>query len=765
MVANITKSKSNVVLSTTDYKVVGTRPIRHDGTDKVTGRAIYGADFKLPGTLVCKILRSPHAHARIKSINTSKAEALPGVRAVVTAKDLPQPEDKIEQMGETAVNARFLSDNVLASTKVLYKGHAVAGVAANDQHIAEEALKLIDVEYEVLPLVLNVLDAMRDDAPLVHENLTTKELGNDTGRHSNIASRIHIEKGDVKAGFAEAEVIVEREFDTATVHQGYIEPHAATVLWNADGHITVWTCTQGSFVVRDQMATVMDLPVSDITVVPTEIGGGFGAKFPLYGEPVCALLSRMTGRPVKYVMTRVEVLENTGPTPGSHSRVKIGVTKDGRITAVEGWFAFEAGAYPGSAIGAGVPCAFAPYDIPNGVVDGFDVVVNKPKSSAYRAPGAPQTEYAVECVIDEVCEKIGMDPMEFRLKNAAKQGVRRIDGPVFGVIGAVETLEAMKAHDHYQSPLGGPNRGRGVAMGFWFNGGGPSCCTISVNPDGTVTLVEGSVDIGGTRAAIAMQAAEVLGIGAHDVSPKVVDTDSVGYTGGTGGSRTAYATGLAAYEAAQDVVRQMKERAGIIWETAAEDVDFANGVFSSKSNLELRMSFKELSAQISSTGGPITGRANVNPSGQGNTFAVHIADVEVDPETGKVEIIRYTAAQDAGKAVHPSYVEGQMQGGVAQGVGYALNEEYFYDAKGRLMNVSLLDYRMPTALDLPMIDTVIVEVANPGHPYGVRGVGEVPIIPPLAAIANAIYQAIGVRMYRLPMNPGRIVEALQANHR
>ena len=590
-------TKSNVVLSNTEYKVVGTRPIRHDGTDKVTGLAKYGADLNPPGALVCKLLRSPHAHARIKSIDTSKAEALAGVRAVVTAKDLPLAEDKIEEIGETAINVRFLSDNILASTKALYYGHAVAAVAAIDQHIAEDALKLIDVEYEVLKPVLNVLDATGEDAPLLHEDIVTEEFGGGNGKPSNLASRLRFEKGDVDAGFAAADVIIEREFDTATVHQGYIEPHAAVVHWNADGHINVWTCTQGAFPVRDQMASVLDLPVSDITVVPSEIGGGFGGKFPLYGEPSAALMSRMTGRPVKYVMSRAEVLEATGPTPASHSRVKIGSTRDGKITAVDAWFAFEAGAYPGSPIGAGAQCAFASYDIPNGVLVGDDVLVNKPKSSAYRAPGATQTGFAVECVLDEICEEIGMDPIEFRLKNSAKQGTRRLDGPVSPRIGAIETLEAAQAHDHNRTPVGGPNRGRGVAMGFWFNGGGPSCCTISVNDDGTVTLIEGSADIGGTRAAIAMQAAEVLGIDAHDVSPKVVDTDSIGYTGGTGGSRTAYATGFAAYEAAQDVVRRMKERLALIWETTPEDIEFSDAMFSSASNSELTMSVQGVERQ------------------------------------------------------------------------------------------------------------------------------------------------------------------------
>ena len=467
-------------------------------------------------------------------------------------------------------------------------------------------------------------------------------------------------------------------------------------------------------------------------------------------------------------MTRAEVFESSGPAPGSLSKIKMGVTKEGRITACQAWIAMEAGGFPGSSVTMAANCAFACYDYPNGLVDGYDVVVNKPKTAAYRAPGAPQAAFAVESVVDEICEKLKMDRLEFRLRNASKQGTRRIEGPTFSRIGNVETLEAARDHDHYKAPLDkGPKDGklygRGVANGFWFNIGFQSSCTISVNSDGTVGLLEGSVDIGGTRAAIAMQAAEVLGIPYEDVKPTVVDTDSIGFTAVTGGSRVAFATGWAAIEAAEDVKRQMVERAAQIWDTPAEDVEYVDGGVSHRSDPQLRMSFKELAGQFKemmTEGGSIIGRASVDPRGSGNTFATHIVDVEVDPETGKVEILRYTATQDAGKAIHPSYVEGQMQGGAVQGIGWALNEEYFFDDQGRMMNSSLLDYRMPTSLDLPMIDTVIVEVANPGHRFGARGVGEVPIVPPMAAIANAIYDAVGVRMRELPMSPGKITEAL-----
>ncbi|HKW99551.1 MAG TPA: xanthine dehydrogenase family protein molybdopterin-binding subunit [Bryobacteraceae bacterium] len=744
-------------MKTQEYSVIGTRPIRHDGVDKVTGRAQYGADFQIAGLLHGYVLRSPHAHARIKRIDTSKAAALTGVKAVVTAADFPDTPDRLVDLGEGDTPLSYARGNVLAKDKVLYKGHAVAAVAAVNAHVAEEAAALIEVDYDVLACTLTAPEAMQDNAPILHENLKTKEFGEQTGRVSNIAEHFRHEMGDINAGFADADVVIEREFHTATVHQGYIEPHNATALWNNDGRVLVWCSTQGAFVVRDVTACLLDMPVSRVKVTPMEIGGGFGGKIPVYIEPVAALLSKKSGKPVKIVMSRKDVFEGTGPTPGSYMKVKIGSRKDGRITAAQAYLAYEAGAYPGAMVAPGAMCVFAAYDIPNVVIDGFDVVVNKPSTAAYRAPGATNAAFAAETVIDEIAEKLGVDPLDLRLKNAAKEGTRRADGPKYRRIGCVEVIEAMKRHPHYSASLEGPNRGRGVAVGFWFNVGLPSSCTISVNADGTVNLVEGSTDIGGTRTSVAMQAAEVLGIPAEDVRPTVVDTDSVGFTAVTGGSRTTFATGWAAYEAAQDIVRQMKERAAKLWEVDAASVTSERGIFRSA---DKSIPFRELASKLDQTGGPIIGRGAVNPRGVGGSFSGNIVDVEVDPETGKVTILRFTAVQDAGKAIHPSYVEGQMQGGSVQGIGWALNEEYYMSRDGSMMNSSLLDYRMPTALDLPMIDTVIVEVPNPGHPFGARGVGEANIVPPPAAIANAIYRAAGVRMRRLPMNPAAIMEAI-----
>ena len=755
------------------YRVIGTRPVRHDGTDKVTGRAQYGADVRLPRMVYGRVKRSPYAHARVTRIDTSKAEAMEGVLGVITADDFPDPGDRVVPTLRGLTPLRWLRGFLLARDKVLFRGHPIAAVCAADPHVAEDALDLIEVEYEVLPPVLDVQEAMSDAAPILHDDLRTEELipaaYNAGGEKpvdgpSNVAKHLAMSIGDVEAGFVEADVIVEGEFGTTMVHQGYIEPHASTAKWNEDGELIVWTSTQGAFGIRASMSLILDLPVSQIKVIPTEIGGGFGGKLKLYLEPLAALLSRKTGHPVKMQMTRQEVLEASGPTSGGQQRVKIGAKRDGTIVAVEGHFAYEAGAYPGSPYAAGARCAFGPYDIPNQYVEAWDVVLNKPQVAAYRAPGAPAAAFPVESLLDDLAERLEMDPIDLRLKNAAVEGTRRTDGAAFSVIGAKDVMEAIKNSDHYRSELQGENRGRGVAMGFWFNGGNESSAYANVNADGTVSLVLGSVDIGGQRVALAMTHAETLGLAAEDVHPSVVDTDSIGFTNNTGGSRTTFASGWAAYEAAMDVRRQMEERAALIWEVDREQVAYGDDAVirgpADDDGNERAMTFEELAGQLGRTGGMIQGRANVKPTGVGPAFAGHIVDVEVDPETGKVDILRYTAVQDVGTAVHPSYVEGQMQGGAMQGIGMALSEEYVFDESGRMENSSLLDYRMPTALDLPMIETILVEVPNPGHPYGVRGVGEVPIVPPLAAVANAIEDAIGIRPHQLPASPRRLLEEL-----
>jgi CO/xanthine dehydrogenase Mo-binding subunit len=748
-----------------ELKSVGKRPIRSDGWDKVTGRAAFGADLTAPGMLVGKILRSPHAHARIKSIDTSKAKALAGVKSVVTAADMPAVPWKDEIMGYVPANYGHLSENTLARDTALYDGHAVAAVAATSERIARRALALIEVEYEILPHVLDVAQAMEPDAPVLHDRLFTGGLDKKPRKPSNIAQRVEYSIGDVEAGFAKADVIVEKTFRTKPVHQGYIEPQAVLASPSHDGQVQIWCSTQSQFVVRTVCARVLGMKTSEIRVYPTEVGGAFGGKIIPLIEPVAALLARKAGRPVKIVAERDEVFRAMGNAPGSQVWVKIGATRDGTVVAADAVVKLQAGAFPGAPIQSGAGRAFGFYYFENARSVGYDVVVNQPKTSAYRAPGAPCTLFAVESVMDDVAKKIGMDPIDFRIVNEAREGKNTIMGPTFGIIGCDEVLRKAKAHPHYSAPLK-KHQGRGVACGFWFNSGGESSANLTINEDGTAALVSGSPDLSGTRVTLAQMAAEELGIDVSLVNPSVGDTGSVGYTFLTGGSRVTFATGIAVVEAARDVIRQACERAAKIWDIPADAVKWEDGhamPASPNAGEFPPMSLAEIASTTTKTGGPIATSKSVNaPHLVGPAFGTHICDVEVDRDTGQVTILRYTVVQDVGRAIHPSYVEGQLQGGAAQGIGWALNEEMFHGADGRLLNAGYLDYRIPLTSDLPMIDTVLVEVPNIHHPYGVRGVGETAICPPAAAVALAVSNAIGIRMTELPLSPTRILAALKA---
>jgi CO/xanthine dehydrogenase Mo-binding subunit len=746
------------------YKWIGTRPDRPDGADKVTGRARFGADFNLPGQLVGKVLLSPHAHAVIKSIDTSKAEALNGVKAVITAKDFPDQPNLIVPTGEMQVNMRDVTRNIMAREKALYEGHPVAAVAAVSEAIAKQALALIKVDYKVLPHVIDVAEAMKPGAPILHDHLLTEGANPPATKPSNIAKRIEFKKGDAKAGFAQAEVVIEKDFTTQAVHQGYIEPHATLASAAEDGQVQVWSTTQGHFQVRGFCARLLGLETSQIRVTPTEIGGGFGGKTVVYLEPLAMRLSQKSGKPVKMTMAREDVFRASGPAPGADVTVKIGATKDGRIVAAECIVKMQAGAFPGSPVGPACMCSFACYDIENVYIEGFDVVSNRPKVAAYRAPGAPISAWAVESTLDILAQQLKMDPIDLRLKNAAKAGTKTAYGVTFNTIGMVETLQAIKDSEHYKSPVK-PGYGRGVAAGFWFNIGADSSAAAHVGEDGSVTVISGNPDIGGSRASLALMAAEELGVDYNKVRPVIADTASIGFNFVTGGSRVTFATGLAVVNSVRDMIRELKVRAAKIWKIDPEAVIWENGMAKPAGNQVGTfepLTLADLAAQAGRTGGPINGHAQLNVTGAGPGFGVHCVDLKVDDDTGCVTVGRYTAAQDVGTAIHPSYVEGQLQGGAVQGVGWALNEEYFYNDQGVMSNASFLDYRMPTSLDLPMIDTIIVEVPNPGHPFGVRGVSEVPIVPPPAAIANAIYRAVGVRMHHLPMSPGRILAAIPA---
>ena len=740
-----------------DNKWIGQRTLRPDGIEKVTGSAQYAADFAMPGMVYGKVLRSPHAHAVIKNIDTSEAEKLKGVLAVMTGDDLPLlPLDEPLPNGPNDI--RWISRGCMAREKILYTGHPVAAVAATSASIAAAAVKLIKVDYDVLPHVIDVDEAMASDAPILHDWIATDGVDGPT----NISNIMTVKTGDVEKGFVEADLIVERDFKSEAVHQGYIEPQACVVSYKPDAQSVIWSSSQGQFMVRSMTAIIAGLATGDIKAIPAEIGGGFGGKTIIYLEPVAMILSKKCGRPVKMQNSREEVFQSTGPAAGMSASLKVGVTKEGKLTAVSGAYNFQAGCYPGSPVGRACHFSFSCYDIPNADLKGLDVVSNRPNVTAYRAPGAPQGNYVFEAILDEIATELGMDPWELRLKNALAADKPTIYGAKIGEAAIQEIIDSVRNHPNAKAELG-PNQGRGVAIGYWGNAGGESSAQLNINEDGSALVVTGHPDIGGSRASMVNIVAEKLGIDYRNVSAQIGDTNNVGISAVTGGSRVTFASGIVVDEATDQVIETLKGRAASIWGIDVEAVEWSDGAAhpAGQNAGEFDpLTLQELAAKALSTGGPIMATVSKNTGGHMGAVGAHMVDVEVDPDTGHVKILRFTASQDVGRAIHPSYVEGQIQGGVAQGVGWALNEEYIYDKNGRLDNAGFLDYRIPVASDLPTIDAVMVENPNPAHPYGVKGVGEIPLVPALAAIANAIHDATGKRLYELPMSPPTVLAAL-----
>ena len=747
-----------------NYRWVGNVTRRPDGVDKVTGRARYGDDMVLPGMLHMRTLRSPHAHAKIISIDTSEAEDMKGVKAIVTHKDVPDHPLSKPPYGPQISDFHDISRNIMAREKVLYDGHAVAAVAATSEDIAKRALRKINVEYEVLPHVLNPYDAALPGAPILHENQFTHGVEPAPTEPSNLFRTVGGEQGNLEKGFAEADVVIEREFSSQPVHQGYIEPLACIASTSEDGEVELWTSTQGHFVARTLLSRLLNLEMSKFRVTASEIGGGFGGKTTIYHEPAAILLSMKTGRPVRSVMTRGEVLRATGPTVGSVCRIKMGAKKDGTFVAADAEIWYQAGAFKGSPVGRAADTFFSPYNIPHAKTACHDVCVNRPKAAAYRAPGAPMATWAAEAVINELAIEFGLDPIDIRLKNAVKEGDTSLMGTKHGRIGCIEVLEAAKNHPHYKTTVG-KGQGRGVALGYWLHGGGLSSATANLLDDGTLTLALGTPDIGGSRSSMRAMAAEELGVDIERVKPAVVDTAALGYNHLTAGSRTTYATGMAVVNATREIIKKLCALAALKWEISAEEVRWDSGEALPADKYSDRfepLSLKQLARMAPGTVGPIAGHSEINAKGPGASFCVQISDVEVDPETGGTTPVRHTVILDAGRAISPDYVEGQMQGGAVQGIGWALNEEYIYDDDGRLLNTGFLDYRMPVASDVPMIDTLIVEVPNPNHPYGVRGVGEPPLVPAPAAVAIAVENVVGKRMSDLPLSPPKVLAAMDS---
>ena len=738
-----------------DLAIVGTNPVKHDGMEKVTGRARFGADFSLPGMLFGRIVRSPHAHAVIRSIDVSKAAAVPGVKAIVTRDDFPDIP--------AGSPAGDMTRNAMAREKALYDGHPVAAVAATSEAVAKRAARLVEVEYEVLPHVIDPVEAMKPDAPILHDHLRTKGLETEDDQPTNVVERMVTAVGDVGEGFDAADVIVEREFDTRPMHQGYIEPQACIADHSDDDQVYLWCCTQAPFVYRDRLSAILRIDAAKINVQQSELGGGFGGKTGFYAEPIAMLLSQKASRPVKIVMTRNEVFRGTGPVSGTSYSIKMGVTKDGRITAAQGRLIFQTGAFTGSMYFNAPNAMFTRYDLENVHIESFEVVSNRPKVNSFRAPCVPQIVFGVEGVIDELARKIGMDPIDLRLRNAATEGYTTVYGETFGPIGFVETLEAAKKCDHYNAPVP-EGQGRGVAAGFWFNRGGETSTSLNIAPDGTVTIITGTADVAGSRISIAMMAAEELGIDVDKVRITMADTNSLGFNRVTAGSRTTYSVGMTVVDNARECIGELCRRAAQIWDVPEDAVVYENGQCrpASQNVGEFDpLSISDITRQTTMSHGAITASTSMNVTGAGPGFGLHIVDVKVDEETGRADITRYTVVEDAGKAIHPLQVEGQYQGGAVQGIGWALNEEYVYGEDGCLQNASFLDYRMPVTSDVPMIDTVIVEVPNPKHPFGLRGVGEVPVVPTMAAIGNAIGDAIGIRPQSLPMSPPKLLDLIE----
>ena len=736
-----------------EFKIVGTRPIRPDGLDKVTGRARYGADLNMQGQIYGHILRSPHAHANIKSIDCSKALAMEGVLAVMTGEDLAEPGNTVLGSGEGAIALKDLIPMVMSQGKVLFHAQAVAAVAATTTALAAEAAAAIEVTYEVLPVVTNCRDALADDAPILHSDRFPDGKPKEP---TNLAAHITMQVGEPDAAFEQADVIVERTYSVPMCHQGYIEPHACVARVDAAERVELWCSTQGHFNVRQYTAGVTGIGLGKIRVTPSEIGGGFGGKTTVYLEPIAVLLANKSGRPVKMVMDRGDVFRATGPAPGAETRVKLGATKDGRLVAADVDCLMDSGAYNGNPAGIPAFMATACYKLTDARSSGRSVYTNKPKIHAYRAPSMPQVTLAFELVMNEVAAELKIDPLEFRLNNAVEEGDVNMMGAPYKRIGLRECLEAARSHQHYQSSVA-DGAGRGIAAGYWINAGMQSSATLNVSPDGSVSLLTGSPDIGGSRASMAIMGAEVLGIPIESIYPQVVATDAVGHCDVTGGSRTTLATGQAVIQAADELVAELCRRVALEWDVPEDEVIWSDGA---AHHGEQSLSFKDLASRASAMGGPLTVSSSLNSTSASPGFGVHICDAEVDKETGRTTITRYTVIQDAGKAIHPTYVEGQMQGGAAQGIGWALNEEYVYNDQGVLENAGFLDYRIPVASDLPFIDTVIVEVPNPLHPYGVKGVGEVPIVPPMPAVAQAVFDSGNIRVMDLPLNPAKVAAAI-----
>ena len=759
--------------TTRDVKGVGVSIPRPDGPEKVTGRVQYVADIPAKGLLHAKLLRSPHAHAKIVSIDVSAAKALPGVRAVLTAKDIPH----LKKKAPTRAHA------VLAIDRVVFMGQPVAAVAADELSIAEEALDLIEVEYQVLPASIDPLKAMQPGAPPVADAGTEADTSEALAHSAvaiakseapakavNISQQARLQRGDPAAGFAQSDHVLEKTYRVPMVHQGYLEAHAVLAEWDRNGLLTLWASTQGSFNTRSEVADVLGIPENRIRVIPVECGGGFGGKIRALCEPITAVLAQVTKRPVRYVITRREELEAGWPAPQVIIKLKTGVKRDGSLMALDAETVIDSGAYSGAVLAVSAVFLGSMYKWPSFDVRGFEVLTHKPSVAAYRAPVAPQTIFAIESHMEQIARDLNLDSVEFRMRHLIAPGDPMVNGQPWQSNGARQVLARLAEHPHWKTRTqwiaegkNGKKRGVGLALGGWLGGLQPTGATVRLNPDGTLAVLTGPVDIAGTNISLAQIAASAYGVDTDLVRITTGDTDVAPLTGLSAGSKTIYTVGAAVLQAAEDARRQTFEIAAAELEASVHDLELADGKITVRGmpdkGITLATIGKKGNLYMSKTP-PVLGKANPAFTQQAPGFAAQLARLEVDPDTGEVTIRDFVIVQDVGKAINPLGVEGQMQGGAVQSLGIALTEGLMFDDSGRLTNPSLLDYRKLTAADLPNLETIIVEVPAPAGPFGARGVGEPPIIPAPAAIANAVHDAVGARITQLPLNPERIALAV-----
>ncbi|MGH7357075.1 MAG: xanthine dehydrogenase family protein molybdopterin-binding subunit [Candidatus Rokuibacteriota bacterium] len=766
--------------TTRDVKGVGLAIPRPDGAEKVLGKVQYVADLPRRGLLHAKLLRSPHAHARIVRIDTSKAKALAGVRAVLTAADIPE----LKKKAPTRAHA------VLAIDRVVFAGQPVAAVAADEPAIAEEALDLIEVQYEVLPVAVDPLLSMQPGAPpvadagteadtreaLAHSAVAVAKSDAPLPKAVNISQQAKFQKGDVAKGFAESDLVLENTYRVPMVHQGYLEPHAVLAEWDSTGLLTLWASTQGSFNTRSEVADVLEIPENRIRVVPVECGGGFGGKIRALCEPITAVLARVTGRPVRYVMTRREELEAGMPAPQVIIRLKTGVKRDGTLMALEAETILDSGAFSGTVLAVSAVFLGSMYRWPAFDIRGCEVLTHKPSVAAYRAPVAPQTIFAIESQMEQLAGALDLDPVEFRRRHLSQEGDPMVNGQPWQSNGAHEVLAQIAAHPLWKTRKewtrgngkdGSTRRGVGFALGGWLGGLQPTSATVRLNPDGSLSVLTGQVDIAGTNIALAQIAASAYGLDIDKVRITTGDTDVAPVTGLSAGSKTVYTVGTAVLQAAQDARRQTLDIAAKELEAAAEDLEIEDGRVVVRGVPDRGVTLATIGKKgnlYMSKVQPVLGVSRPAFSQQAPGFAAQLARIEVDGDTGEVTLRDFVVVQDVGKAINPLGVEGQMQGGAVQSLGMALTEGLIFDERGRLTNPSLLDYRKLTAADLPSIETIIVEKPSPSGPFGARGVGEPPIVPAPAAIANAIHDATGVRITECPISPERIALAIAAKH-